>query len=206
MGGGPSDGEAALAQENVVGGVDRSGLGWSDAPVVMLGGLEVAKLGCWRLEIQAAKLVTTRTLSSTSPSNSTCSKWALFIANDIALWYSLYSSCSPFATPQAPRNWACPPFPRAEKHAPSLRPLSAESLETTIPPPNLRDSDRFLPFTTIESNSRLTMNAAGPREGASAPSPSSFALAHRRPKHSFVGCSNITDYDILGKLGEGTFG
>ncbi|PKS10849.1 hypothetical protein jhhlp_002606 [Lomentospora prolificans] len=34
----------------------------------------------------------------------------------------------------------------------------------------------------------------------------SFALAHQRPKSSFQGCSRITDYVLLGKLGEGTFG
>ncbi|KAK0626687.1 kinase-like domain-containing protein [Immersiella caudata] len=44
------------------------------------------------------------------------------------------------------------------------------------------------------------------REGARAPSPRSFAIAHQRPKQSFVGCSRITDYEILNKLGEGTFG
>jgi serine/threonine-protein kinase BUR1 len=37
-------------------------------------------------------------------------------------------------------------------------------------------------------------------------SPRSFAVAHQRPKDSFVGCSRITDYEVLGKLGEGTFG
>ncbi|KYK56798.1 Serine/threonine-protein kinase bur-1 [Drechmeria coniospora] len=37
-------------------------------------------------------------------------------------------------------------------------------------------------------------------------SPRSFALAHVRPKSSFVGCSRISDYDLQGKLGEGTFG
>lgn len=42
--------------------------------------------------------------------------------------------------------------------------------------------------------------------GSNAPSPRSFALAHQRPKNSFVGCSRITDYEVLGKLGEGTFG
>lgn len=43
-------------------------------------------------------------------------------------------------------------------------------------------------------------------EVGSAPSPRSFALAHQRPRNSFVGCSRITDYEILGKVGEGTFG
>jgi len=35
-----------------------------------------------------------------------------------------------------------------------------------------------------------------------------LAMAHsdERPQSSFRGCSRITDYDILGKLGEGTFG
>lgn len=44
------------------------------------------------------------------------------------------------------------------------------------------------------------------REAAGAASPRSFALAHHRPRDSFVGCSRISDYEVLGKLGEGTFG
>ncbi|KAI0129967.1 Serine/threonine-protein kinase bur1 [Xylariales sp. AK1849] len=39
-----------------------------------------------------------------------------------------------------------------------------------------------------------------------APSPRAFAMQHQRPRDTFVGCSKITDYDLLGKLGEGTFG
>lgn len=42
--------------------------------------------------------------------------------------------------------------------------------------------------------------------GNGAPSPRSFAVQHQRPKDSFVGCSKITDYELLHKLGEGTFG
>jgi serine/threonine-protein kinase BUR1 len=41
---------------------------------------------------------------------------------------------------------------------------------------------------------------------AAASSPRSFAVAHLRPRNSFTGCSRITDYEVLGKLGEGTFG
>lgn len=37
-------------------------------------------------------------------------------------------------------------------------------------------------------------------------SPHTYALNHLRPKHSFTGCSRISDYELLGKLGEGTFG
>ncbi|OAQ85407.1 CMGC/CDK protein kinase [Purpureocillium lilacinum] len=37
-------------------------------------------------------------------------------------------------------------------------------------------------------------------------SPRTFALNHLRPKSSFVGCSRISDYELMGKLGEGTFG
>lgn len=37
-------------------------------------------------------------------------------------------------------------------------------------------------------------------------SPRAFATQHARSPASFRGCSRITDYDILGKLGEGTFG
>ncbi|RYO79348.1 hypothetical protein DL766_008210 [Monosporascus sp. MC13-8B] len=42
--------------------------------------------------------------------------------------------------------------------------------------------------------------------GNGAPSPRSFAIQHQRPRDSFIGCSRITDYELLGKLGEGTFG
>ncbi|TLS25429.1 hypothetical protein PpBr36_07403 [Pyricularia pennisetigena] len=45
------------------------------------------------------------------------------------------------------------------------------------------------------------------REEASAVlSPRSFALKHMRPKSSFLGCAKIAEYEVLGKLGEGTFG
>ena len=37
-------------------------------------------------------------------------------------------------------------------------------------------------------------------------SPRAFAAQHARLPKNFRGCSRITDYDILGKLGEGTFG
>ncbi|RYC59828.1 hypothetical protein CHU98_g6398 [Xylaria longipes] len=37
-------------------------------------------------------------------------------------------------------------------------------------------------------------------------SPRSFAQQHQRPRDSFKGCSRITDYELQGKLGEGTFG
>jgi serine/threonine-protein kinase BUR1 len=37
-------------------------------------------------------------------------------------------------------------------------------------------------------------------------SPRTFALNHLRSRHSFMGCSRISDYELLGKLGEGTFG
>lgn len=37
-------------------------------------------------------------------------------------------------------------------------------------------------------------------------SPRAFAVQHQRPRASFQGCSRITDYELLGKLGEGTFG
>lgn len=37
-------------------------------------------------------------------------------------------------------------------------------------------------------------------------SPRTFALNHLRPKSSFQGCSRIADYELQGKLGEGTFG
>jgi serine/threonine-protein kinase BUR1 len=33
-----------------------------------------------------------------------------------------------------------------------------------------------------------------------------FAQAHARPQNQYLGCSRIADYEILGKLGEGTFG
>lgn len=37
-------------------------------------------------------------------------------------------------------------------------------------------------------------------------SPRTYALNHQRPKRSFQGCSRISDYELQGKLGEGTFG
>ncbi|KAG4436951.1 serine/threonine protein kinase [Cadophora sp. M221] len=37
-------------------------------------------------------------------------------------------------------------------------------------------------------------------------SSTTFALQHIRDSSAFVGCSKITDYEMLGKLGEGTFG
>ncbi|RDL35103.1 uncharacterized protein BP5553_07034 [Venustampulla echinocandica] len=37
-------------------------------------------------------------------------------------------------------------------------------------------------------------------------SPRAFAVQNGRSSNSFRGCSRITDYDIIGKLGEGTFG
>lgn len=37
-------------------------------------------------------------------------------------------------------------------------------------------------------------------------SPRTFALNHLRPRSSFKGCSRIADYELQGKLGEGTFG
>ncbi|KAK3686013.1 kinase-like domain-containing protein [Podospora appendiculata] len=50
------------------------------------------------------------------------------------------------------------------------------------------------------------MSVVESREAGNAPSPRSFAIAHQRPKASFTGCSKISDYEVLGKLGEGTFG
>ena len=37
-------------------------------------------------------------------------------------------------------------------------------------------------------------------------SPRTFAREHARDPASFRGCSPISQYEILGKLGEGTFG
>lgn len=37
-------------------------------------------------------------------------------------------------------------------------------------------------------------------------SPRTYALNHLRPRSSFQGCSRISDYELQGKLGEGTFG
>ncbi|KAK4177194.1 putative serine/threonine-protein kinase bur-1 [Triangularia setosa] len=51
------------------------------------------------------------------------------------------------------------------------------------------------------------MSATESQDTAGRPqSPRSFAIAHQRPRSSFVGCSKIADYEVLGKLGEGTFG
>lgn len=48
--------------------------------------------------------------------------------------------------------------------------------------------------------------SAPPFGAGATSSPHSFALQHQRPRNSFVGCSRIGDYEVLGKLGEGTFG
>lgn len=51
------------------------------------------------------------------------------------------------------------------------------------------------------------MSAPPNNAGASSTvSPQVFALQHQRPRHSFTGCSRISDYELQGKLGEGTFG
>jgi hypothetical protein len=87
----------------------------------------------------------------------------------------------------------------------SPRRLDKSIAETAFNPPfGLGD----IPTTTPE-NVALNMGApADGREGASAAllSPRSFAMQHQRPKSSFLGCSRIADYEVLGKLGEGTFG
>jgi serine/threonine-protein kinase BUR1 len=36
--------------------------------------------------------------------------------------------------------------------------------------------------------------------------PRAYAMANQRNKASFRGCSRINDYELMGKLGEGTFG
>ncbi|ORY71270.1 kinase-like domain-containing protein [Pseudomassariella vexata] len=48
--------------------------------------------------------------------------------------------------------------------------------------------------------------AAAYSSGNGAASPRSFAIQHQRPRDSYMGCSRISDYELLGKLGEGTFG
>lgn len=45
-----------------------------------------------------------------------------------------------------------------------------------------------------------------PTSAPDAESPRAFAIAHQRSKTSFRGCSRIGDYELQGKLGEGTFG
>ncbi|KXH43506.1 hypothetical protein CNYM01_08861 [Colletotrichum nymphaeae SA-01] len=47
------------------------------------------------------------------------------------------------------------------------------------------------------------MDSSAPNGGLS---PRAFAMQHQRPRASFQGCSRISDYELLGKLGEGTFG
>lgn len=49
------------------------------------------------------------------------------------------------------------------------------------------------------------MSASSLNAGATS-SPQTFALQHQRPRNSFAGCSRISDYELQGKLGEGTFG
>ncbi|EON96171.1 putative cmgc cdk protein kinase protein [Phaeoacremonium minimum UCRPA7] len=50
------------------------------------------------------------------------------------------------------------------------------------------------------------MSATSTREAGAASSPRTFAAQHQRPRNSYVGCSRISDYELMGKLGEGTFG
>ena len=50
------------------------------------------------------------------------------------------------------------------------------------------------------------MSATEIREAGASTSPRSFAMSHQRPRNSYVGCSRISDYELMGKLGEGTFG
>ncbi|EAA26759.3 hypothetical protein GE21DRAFT_8070 [Neurospora crassa] len=52
----------------------------------------------------------------------------------------------------------------------------------------------------------MSIDEAKEGGGGPAMSPRAFALAHQRDRGSFVGCSRIADYEVLGKLGEGTFG
>lgn len=52
----------------------------------------------------------------------------------------------------------------------------------------------------------MSIDEAKEGGGGPAMSPRAFAVAHQRDKGSFVGCSRIADYEVLGKLGEGTFG
>lgn len=52
----------------------------------------------------------------------------------------------------------------------------------------------------------MSIDEAKEGGGGAAMSPRAFALAHQRDRGSFVGCSRIADYEVLGKLGEGTFG
>ena len=52
----------------------------------------------------------------------------------------------------------------------------------------------------------MSIDEAKEGGGGPAMSPRAFALAHQRDRSSFVGCSRISDYEVLGKLGEGTFG
>lgn len=52
----------------------------------------------------------------------------------------------------------------------------------------------------------MSIDEAKEGGGGPAMSPRAFAIAHQRDRGSFVGCSRIADYEVLGKLGEGTFG
>ncbi|KAL1851436.1 serine/threonine protein kinase, CMGC, CDC2/CDK subfamily [Diaporthe australafricana] len=69
-------------------------------------------------------------------------------------------------------------------------------------------SNRKHPTTiSLANDSRHNLAMSAPTLGAgAASSPRHFALEHSRPKNSFVGCSRIGDFEVLGKLGEGTFG
>lgn len=67
-------------------------------------------------------------------------------------------------------------------------------------------ADRALFSPVPSSTSRHIAIMATSPEANGGLTPRSFATKHQRPRSSFTGCSRITDYELLGKLGEGTFG
>ena len=112
----------------------------------------------------------------------------LFLAEESARLPFFFHILSP-SSPQ-PSAFENPGF---EVRGSSSRSRNPPSTSSSLP----KDDDDAI---------QATMSGGELRDGGVAPSPRSFAIAHQRPKSSFVGCSRIADYEILGKLGEGTFG
>lgn len=118
---------------------------------------------------------------------------------------------SPARPPPSPASACLPPSSIAAARRVAARPCPATA---SSPPPRLRPPSRCRlgPLSTRPPPRCPPLSAASPPmdpvgdQGPSATSPRSFALQHMRPRSSFVGCSRISDYELQGKLGEGTFG
>lgn len=87
-------------------------------------------------------------------------------------------------------------------------PLFPQQPSTTTTSPAIVASQPSLECSEANKYSYTSTGGEMSASGNGAPplSPVSFAKQHQRPRDSYVGCSRITDYELLGKLGEGTFG